>query len=216
MPSSFLHATRWPADCLCLVYFLADLLSEWESSRGLSWDEAWLYQTTITLHLHSICTLLFSSHREGACVPGCLCTLCYRVLLWVCVRVGERGRERQCRRRRRRKMREGKGEKGASIWYSHYTSCRFHLHLIVCLIAGKKQVIYQARRGSWSLFPRHGALCVCLCLYVSANACSTSIQTTVAFACVQWPNCGYELWQYLPKKNCILMAKWLYLVWVWT
>lgn len=125
-------------------------------------------------------------------------------------------RERQCRRRRRRKMREGKGEKGASIWYSHYTSCRFHLHLIVCLIAGKKQVIYQAWRGSWSLFPRHGALCVCLCLYVSANVCSTSIQTTVAFACVQWPNCGYELWQYLPKKNYILMAKRLYVVWVWT
>lgn len=109
MPSSFLHTTRWPADCLCLVYFLADLLSQWESSRGLSWDEAWLYQTTITLHLHSICTLLFSSHREGACVPGCLCSLCYRVLLlsvrarrWENANVGEEEEERWEKERERK------------------------------------------------------------------------------------------------------------------
>lgn len=86
-------------------------------------------------------------------------------------------RERQCRRRRRRKMREGKGEKGASIWYSHYTSCRFHLHLIVCLIAGKKQVIYQAWRGSWSLFPRHDALCVCLFVFVCVCKCVQHIHS---------------------------------------
>lgn len=78
-------------------------------------------------------------------------------------RVCARGKESECRQRRR-KMRVGKGEEGASIWYSHYTSCRFHLHLIVCLIAGKKQVIYQAWRGNWSLFPRHSSLCFCLCL----------------------------------------------------
>ena len=141
----------------------------------------------------------------------------------------------------KRKMREGKGENGASIWYSHYTSCRFHLHLIVCLIAGKKRVIYQAWRGSWSLFPWHGSLCCCLCLCmpcvsvcsVCVHVRSTSIQTTVAFACVQWPICEYELWQYLPKKkkkkrteerekkNSILTAEWLRVshmcmdVWQW-
>lgn len=107
--SHFLLSARWPADCLCLVYFLGDLLSEWESSHRLSWDEAWLYQTTITLHPHSICTLLFSSHREGACVAhvfvyfvlSCF-TLSQRVCEWKKKRMwakkkrdeGRRGRER--------------------------------------------------------------------------------------------------------------------------
>lgn len=49
-------------------------------------------------------------------------------------------------------------------------------------------------------------VCLCGSVYGCANVCSTFIQTTIAFACVQWPICRYELWQYLPKQNSFLMA----------
>lgn len=110
MLSHFLLPARWPADCLCLVYFLCDLLSEWESSRGLSWDEAWLYQTTITLHPHSICTLLFSSHREGACAARVFVYFVLSCFYFEPTRV--RVKEKRCIcGRGKRKMGEGKGEK---------------------------------------------------------------------------------------------------------
>lgn len=115
------------------------------------------HYTSPPFHLHLI--ILISPW--GRVRAPSVCVLC--VIMFYFERTCAWGKESECRRRKR-KMREGKGERGASIWYSHYTSCRFHLHLIVCLIAGKKQVIYQAWRGSWSLFPWHDALCVCLCL----------------------------------------------------
>lgn len=172
MLSHFLLPARWPADCLCLVYFLCDLLSEWESGRGLSWDEAWLYQTTITLHPHSICTLLFSSHREGACAARVFVYFVLSCFYFEPTRV--RVKEKRCIcGRGKRKMGEGKGEKRHvyMIQPLHLTQVPFAPY---CLSHcwKKNLVIYQAWRGSWSLLPWHGSLCVCLCVcLVCLSAC---------------------------------------------
>lgn len=70
-------------------------------------------------------------------------------------------------RRRKRKMREWKGKKGASIWCSHYTSCRFHLHLIVCLIAGKKAGDLPSLERQLIPFPLAQWLCVFVWVWVA-------------------------------------------------
>lgn len=127
------------------------------------------------------------------CVLGCI-MFCFEALCtWK-----RDGRSR----RRKRKMREWKGKKGASIWCSHYTSCRFHLHLIVCLIAGKKSRWFTKPGEAADPFSL-GTVALCVCLGLSgcvqcANSSGTSTQTTVAFACVQWPIYSNLLWQHLP------------------
>lgn len=169
-PPHFLHPERWPADCLCLVYFLGDLLSEWESSRGLSWDEAWLYQTTITLHLHSICTLLFSSRREGACVALCLCTLCYHVLLWAYVRATER-KWMWAKKKKKDERGEGGARRVHMIQPLHLMQVPFAPY---CLShCWKKAGDLPSLKRQLIPFPLAWCfVCVCLCLCVCLQVCT--------------------------------------------
>lgn len=79
--------------------------------------------------------------------------------------------ERGCVQRGRRRDEE---ENGASVRCSHYTSCRFHLHLIVCLMAGdlpslKRQLIPSPLARLHVLVCVCVHVCVCLCVYVQGK-----------------------------------------------
>lgn len=160
-PSHFLSTTRRSTDCLCLVYLSGDLLSEWESSHGLSWDEAWLYQTTITLHLHSICTLLFSSISESVCVPLCVCVLLViTFLVWGCRHAQQR---KSMQRKKKDETRIGRGRSIHMIQPLHLMQVPFAPY---CLFHCWKKSRWFTKPGEAADPFSYGtvALCVYLCL----------------------------------------------------
>lgn len=193
--SSPAYEAQSPADCLCLVYFLP----EWESSHGLSWDEAWLYQTTITLHLDFICTLLFSSQREGACVaPVCLHCVFYfsrarRMQDW-----------RKCQCRRKEKDERRKRERKECLYDAAITPHAGSICTLLFVSLLEKSRWFSKPGEAADPFSLDTVLCVCFYLWLSAMFslffCTTSTQTSMHFTCVQWPVGGNEMWKHFLGK----------------
>lgn len=111
-----------------------------------SWRGRVCLRPCVPATARAMCAFAQRTHTHAS-----LCILRYHVF-----RMGTRARTLERRGESSGKEREGERE-ATYVRCSHYTSCRFHLHLIVCLTAGggrerrtkkKKTDLFESQRGS--------------------------------------------------------------------